>query len=93
MVRLLLLLSLIPSIAFASEEVECSKNKNFEVECKVKEKTFVNKVVVNGGECSTHSINKILNKDSKFIIINSKQCYYVSGVDVYLKNKVLHYTM
>lgn len=90
MKKLLLLLLVLPCVAYASDdEFDCHKNHtDHAVECKArKDGVAIQKIEINGGNCASPVDSKIhhksMNHDEKFTVPGSKECGYVAGVTVY----------
>jgi hypothetical protein len=84
---LILLASLSPALAYAGDEAfDCSR-KNGDIECKAKKDHLtVKAVTIDGGECAVPAANKVynkvLNKNDKFTLPGSHECFYVSAFTI-----------
>ena len=87
MKKLLLLLALIPNVAYAGDEAfECTKKHGTgEIQCTAKQdRVAVDSITLNGGDCPSEAHpkihHKVMMKGDKFIVPGSKECHYVSGM-------------
>jgi uncharacterized protein YaiE (UPF0345 family) len=85
MKKLLFVLAILPSFAYAADDaVDCAK-KDGAVKCEVKkDKVVVDAITVNGGECPVADSDKVLhhayNKGDKFTV-PAKSAYPLPGFD------------
>jgi hypothetical protein len=86
MKKLLYTILLIPSIAFAKEDIECAKKPpDFQVHCNFKVNVTVTRVSLNGGECGDFEVYRNVPTGYHWIIPKTDSCHYVSGLTLYTK--------
>ena len=92
MKKLFILAALLaPCVAFAGDEAfDCSR-KDGDIECKAKKDHLtVKAVTIDGGECAVPAANKVygkvMNKDDKFTLPGSHECFYVSAFTITTKD-------
>ena len=86
MLRIIITALLIPSIAFAKEEVECSKkHSDVQIHCNFHKNTTVARVILNGGDCGSFDVRMYVPSGYHWVIPNTQSCNYVSGLTLYTK--------
>jgi hypothetical protein len=80
MKRLILILCLISTSSWASEDITCQKNLNhaFVVTCEAKKVMNVSLVNIDGGECAAPAFH--WHGTGKFDVPGTQQCFYVRSV-------------
>lgn len=82
MLRLIITALLIPSIAFAKDDVECAKKHDGNIHCNFKVDTTITRVITNDGECDNIAVYRKVPAGYHWIIPAS-QCLYVSKLTLY----------
>ena len=84
MKRLLYVLLLIPSIAFAKEDIECAKkHTDAQIHCNAHKKMTIVRIVENGGECADYTLYLVIPEGYHWMIPPKNSCHYISGLTLY----------
>jgi hypothetical protein len=86
MKKLLYVILLIPSMAYAKEDVECSKkHSDVHLHCNFHKSLTVSHVDINGGDCASFDVRMYVPAGYHWVIPNTDSCHYISGLTLYTK--------
>lgn len=90
MKRIICALLLVPSLAYAKEDIECSKKQDNVVHCNFEKEFTITQVTINGGDCGDFSISQHIPAHHHWVISNTKSCHYVSSLTLQTSDGRIH---
>ena len=91
MKRILISMLLIPSMAYAKEDIECNKKPpDHTVHCTFEKDITINRIVINGGECGDFNINQHIPAHHHWVVPNIKSCSYTSSLTLQTNDGKIH---
>lgn len=90
--QLFFTLLLLPSIAYAKEDIECAKKNTTDhaVHCNFEKAVTITRITINGGECGDFTANQYIPAHHHWIVPNTKSCSYTSGLTLQTNDGKIH---
>jgi len=91
MKRILFTLLLMPSLAYAKEDIQCDKKPpDHAVHCTFEKDITINRITINGGDCGDFVVNQHIPAKHHWVVPNTKSCSYASSLTLQTNDCKIH---